>query len=625
MVNVPFDLQATLEARLRTLSSAGQTQTLVRNPRSTVVPPLESQRAGKRARDVLSNLKRDPGALLDLGPLGEGGMGIVRLATQVALDRKVAVKSLRPEHRAPRNVEALLGEAWLAGSLEHPNVVPVHDLGLDEHGVPVLIMKRIEGETWSRLLHDEGAMSKHAPDRDPLEEHLRILMQVCNAVHYAHSRGVVHRDLKPDNVMVGSFGEVYVVDWGIATAPGPSLQMAGTPVYMAPEMLGGEDAELSVRTDVYLLGAVLHEILTGKPPHDGTSSEAMVSSIVLSLPKFSDDVPPELAELARACMRRDPKDRPSSALAVRRALEDFVEHQGSLELATQSEKRLEELLALLEEEEPNVTTLFNVFSECRFGFRQALRGWEKNERARAGLDRAVRAMVRYELERGSAHAAESLLGELLAPDAELERVVRAAAAKEKDQARQLGRLQEMERNLDPRTGGGLRLSVAVAIGIVWTFSPLFGAHVAQRWPQYELVSSTPVSLLSALALLFLGHFVTEGKTPLNLQLVRIVVFAMLVQSVGIVGSYLTFGDLGPRGLTVLCAYWFVIVGMITVSLMPRIWPTAVGYFVAMFATFRWPDHRYDIIAGANGVFCLNAFFMLLGHKKEKRAAARQRA
>ncbi|HEX7605031.1 MAG TPA: hypothetical protein VF316_25615, partial [Polyangiaceae bacterium] len=140
MMDVPFDLQATLDARLRTLTLTGHVETLVKNPRSTVVPALESQRAGKRARDVLQSLRRDPGALLDLGPLGEGGMGIVRLATQVALDRKVAVKSLRPEHRAPRNVEALLGEAWLAGSLEHPNVVPVHDLGLDEHGVPVLVM-----------------------------------------------------------------------------------------------------------------------------------------------------------------------------------------------------------------------------------------------------------------------------------------------------------------------------------------------------------------------------------------------------------------------------------------------------------------------------------------------------
>ena len=547
-------------------------------------------------------------------------MGIVRLATQVALDRKVAVKSLRPEHRAPRNVEALLGEAWLAGSLEHPNVVPVHDLGLDEHGVPVLVMKRIEGETWSRLLHDEEAMAKHAPGREPLEEHLRILMQVCNAVHYAHSRAIVHRDLKPDNVMVGSFGEVYVVDWGIATAPGPSPQMAGTPVYMAPEMLGGDDAELTVRTDVYLLGAVLHEIVTGKAPHDGSSSAAMVTSVLLSNPTYPDDAPPELAELARACMRRDPKERPESALAVRRALEDFVEHQGSLELATQSEKRLEELLLLLETKEPDVTTLFNVFSECRFGFRQALRGWERNERARAGLDRAVRAMVRYELDRGSAHAAESLLGELLTPDAELDREVRAAAVKEKDQARQLDRLQQMERNLDPRTGGGLRLGVGVAIGLLWTCSPLFGGQMALRWPQYELVSSTPVSLFSAAVLLFLGHVVKEGKTPLNRQLVRIVVFAMLAQSVGILGYFLAFGDLGPRGLAALSAYWFVISGVVTVAFMPMIWPTALGYLLALVGTLRWPEYRYEIIALANATFCVNSFFMLIKYKHEGKAA-----
>jgi serine/threonine-protein kinase len=148
----------------------------------------------------------------------------------------------------------------------------VYSLSLDEAGLPVLVMKRIEGVTWGQLLRDPAAMAKHAPDRPPLDEHLRILGQVCNAVHFAHARGVVHRDLKPDNVMVGAFGEVYVVDWGIATAFGPATQLAGTPAYMAPEMLGTPGARLSAKTDVYLLGAMLFEVLVGRAPHQVTSS-----------------------------------------------------------------------------------------------------------------------------------------------------------------------------------------------------------------------------------------------------------------------------------------------------------------------------------------------------------------
>ena len=95
-------------------------------------------------------------------------------------------------------------EAWLAGGLEHPNIAPVYSVSRDAQGLPVIVMERIEGRTWSTLLRDPGAMATHAPGKAPLEVHLRILQQVCNAVHFAHARGVVHRDLKPDNVMVGS-------------------------------------------------------------------------------------------------------------------------------------------------------------------------------------------------------------------------------------------------------------------------------------------------------------------------------------------------------------------------------------------------------------------------------------
>ena len=149
--------------------------------------------------------------------------------------------------RASAHIEALLREAVITGALEHPNIVPVHMLGRDEDGHPVLVMKRIQGQLWSELL---GKAS--------LDRHLEILKDICNALHYAHSRGVVHLDLKTQNVLIGEFGEVSLLDWGIArrlSDPAPGV-MLGTPAYMASEMVSGE--KLTPLTDVYLLGSTLH-------------------------------------------------------------------------------------------------------------------------------------------------------------------------------------------------------------------------------------------------------------------------------------------------------------------------------------------------------------------------------
>ncbi|CAN5322672.1 hypothetical protein BH09MYX1_BH09MYX1_51060 [soil metagenome] len=523
-----FDLQATLDARLGTLTV--DAATIAKNPRSTLIPPLGSASVGRRALDVLRAISRDPKALQGEAILGEGGMGVVRLAVQVALDRKVAVKSLRAESSHDHAVESLLAEAWLAGSLEHPNVVPIYDLGLDENGAPFIVMKRIEGEDRLELLKNEKALAKYAPGRDPLEAHIRILVQVCNAVHFAHSRGVVHRDLKPENVMVGNFGEVYLVDWGIATKAGRVTQIAGTPAYMAPEMLGAEGDVLTARTDVYLLGAILYEIVCGRAPHQGSSVEALITSVLLSAPAFPHDGNAELVTIARACMARDPDARPESALAVRLMLEDFLEHQGSVELTESSSTKLAELEALLATKDHDIAQLFGVFAECRFGFRQALRGWSGNERAHAGLQRCVRAMVRYEIERGAGHAALTLLGDLGVRNDTLQDEVERAVANEEAKG---ARLEKLERDHDIRTGGQLRLIAGVGIGVIWTLSPFVGKYIASVHSPYESLFAVPIAALTALAAIAMSFVVRVGRTPLNRALYRIIVFSMLLQAVAL--------------------------------------------------------------------------------------------
>ena len=205
--------------------------------------------------------------------LGVGGMGEVWRAQQVPLRRTVAVKRLHPGAKNPLTIRRnLLREAWTAGRLEHPNIVPVHALGVDEDEKPLLVMKLVNGSDWRELIYCPWMMPERYQSRSPQDVHLEILMKLCDAVHFAHSRGVIHRDLKPENVMVGEFGEVYLLDWGIAVGLEDTqldgIPMArdvthptGTPGYMAPEMVYPELGPLGVHSDVYCLGSILHEIL----------------------------------------------------------------------------------------------------------------------------------------------------------------------------------------------------------------------------------------------------------------------------------------------------------------------------------------------------------------------------
>ncbi len=274
-----------------------------------------------------------------LGPvIGEGGVAVVLSARQLPLEREVALKCLRGE-RAEAGA-TLVREARLAGALEHPNIVPVHALGEGPDGAPVLVMKRVEGAPWSALLADPGHPLWAAVGAATLAHHLSIFLHVCRAVHFAHDRGVVHLDLKPENVMVGAYGEVYVVDWGLARRLPPGVDGVehggaplGTPGYMAPEMPGG-GGRLGRSTDVYLLGAVLHRMLTGAPRHAGATLRARLESAHRSAPfTFPADVPAPLAALANAATAADPAARPPSVDALRRAVEDFLAHRTSMDLA----------------------------------------------------------------------------------------------------------------------------------------------------------------------------------------------------------------------------------------------------------------------------------------------------
>ncbi len=611
----------TIRARVQTMSSLAET--IVKNPRPTLVPTSDAvPHSGKSALEALKKIKRDPASLSVHETLGQGGMGIVHVGHQVTLDRRVAVKTLRREHMCDENIESLLGEAWLAGSLEHPNVVPIYDLGLDENGAPLLVMKRIDGDTWSDLLFDPKKLDKHTHGGDALEFNLRVLVQVCNAIHFAHSRRVIHRDLKPDNVMIGDFGEVYVLDWGVATRPGPAKQIAGTMVYMAPEMLGGL-GDIDARTDVYLLGAVLYEIVTGKPPHEGESMQAMIASVIVSSPSVPKEVPSELAEIITSCMTRDPEERPASALEVRRAVELFLEHRGAMVLAAQAEQRLEELEKILASEgDVEIERAYNVFGECRFGFRQALRAWKDADVARAGLRRAIAAMIRFEADHGDARAAALLLAELDEKHLELEAVVAAAKKRAEEEAEKIEKLRDLERDNDPREGRQARFVGGILFGLIWTILPFFAPSAVARWPSYEGFISVPFSLLT-LVIIVAGYRLWKNQTRINRQLMASFAFAVAMQPLMLLGLRVGAHVEGPAVVNVLMLYWALVMGMICASIERRLLPLPVAYALGFFFARAYPDYRYDAVAVAN-MIAVATVAIIWSRRATERAIAREK-
>jgi len=416
--------------------------------------------------------------------LGRGGMGCVHLARQTVFDRTVAVKRVRPDRLCDAAVRALLDEARLASALDHPNIVPVHLLGQSEGGEPVLVMKRVEGTVWRDLAAEPAG---DAATGDRLGRHLEILRQVCNAVEFAHRHGVVHRDIKLENVMVGDLGEVYLLDWGVAQrldAP-PPAELAGTPSHMAPEMVPGV-GPVTARTDVYLLGATLHELLTGRTRHEGPTIWAVLGSAARSEPfAYEPSVPEELAAIANRATARDPAQRFPSALAFGEALDEFQRHRGSLDLSTEADRLLGELRATLAQITTNrdaetLARARRTSMECSYGYRQALRAWPENPHAEGGLRACVEATVALELAERNAPGAELLLAGLRAPSAalvaDLERLKLALA----EEALAPAKLARIERDhdvfLDGETGGASPAIFSLVLGL----SCIVASHLGLR-------------------------------------------------------------------------------------------------------------------------------------------------
>ncbi len=278
--------------------------------------------------------------------IGKGGMGEVMAARDEQVGRDVAIKRMRAANPSERAIQRFLREASVQGRLEHPAIVPVHEIARDADDLPFFVMKKISGQSLAHLLVDRTPAT--------VQRMLRGFADVCLAIEFAHSHGVVHRDLKPDNVMLGEFGEVYVVDWGVAKIFGEDDDFAdldsssgehatgtgvaiGTPGYMSPEQVRGQ--EIDGRADVYTLGCLLFEILCGEPLHP-RGSHGMQSALEgpdarPSLRRGGKEVPPELDALCVHATHLVREDRVQTARELGERVQRYLDGDRDLALRRQ--------------------------------------------------------------------------------------------------------------------------------------------------------------------------------------------------------------------------------------------------------------------------------------------------
>ncbi|MCK6491341.1 MAG: protein kinase, partial [Planctomycetes bacterium] len=389
-------------------SGEGTTQLATQDPSVATADPGDPAAAPRppagvelRPRSVAASGPAQDNDYLVGEVIGQGGMGLVRRGLQTSLGRPVALKTLRLERTAtPAAWSRFLTEAAVTAHLDHPGIIPVYDLGVDGEGRPFYVMPLIDGQPWGRSI---GTV--------PLAFDLEVLLAVADAIAYAHSKGVVHRDLKPDNVMLGQFGQVLVVDWGLAVAlapgvpapaPGAGGARAGTPAWMAPESARGDWRRLGRATDVYQLGALLHRILTGVPPHAGADARAQLAEAAANRIQGRAEGP--LAALAVRAMADDPADRFADAAQFRTALAEWQDHHESIALARAAGEQLERAQAAA-----GYTAAAHACSGAARGFAAAMRLWPGNAVAEVSLAAARLAWARLALAEGDLDLAESLL------------------------------------------------------------------------------------------------------------------------------------------------------------------------------------------------------------------------
>ena len=263
-----------------------------------------------------------------LEEVGRGGQGVVFRARQKSLNRTVALKVINlGQWASEARVKRFRREALSAASLNHPRIVPIYEVG--EH----------DGACYFGMGFIEGGQLDEAAKRAPMSirQSAELIAKVARTVHYAHKHGILHRDIKPGNILLDQQGEPYLTDFGLArlveseSTVTCTLEVLGTPSYMAPEQAAGNNAQLTSATDVYGLGAVLYQLLTGHPPFAGGTTYETIKLLLDTEPRrprlLNAKIDRELSTICLRCLEKDPKRRYSSALALAEDLEHWLKHE----------------------------------------------------------------------------------------------------------------------------------------------------------------------------------------------------------------------------------------------------------------------------------------------------------
>ncbi|MFN0248314.1 MAG: serine/threonine-protein kinase [Kofleriaceae bacterium] len=327
-------------AMQRTIDARATAPTLADSSSPSTDTP-SSPNTDSRSQSAVTTARYELGEVI-----GRGGMGEVVTARDDQIGRTVAIKRMRGD-ASPGAIARFVHEAQIQGRLDHPAIVPVHELGHDMRGRPYFVMKQLAGATLSTVIGKLADGDPATAKAFPRTRLLRAFAEVCLAIEFAHHRNVIHRDLKPANVMLGDYGEVYVLDWGIArvlgerTAPSeeeahdaaPGMTAAGavlgTPGYMAPEQIRG--GSVDGRADVYALGCVLFELLANAPLHP-SGSAGLASALAGKVDARGAGVDPELDAIVVAATTADPNARIASARELGDRVQRFLDGDRDLAL-----------------------------------------------------------------------------------------------------------------------------------------------------------------------------------------------------------------------------------------------------------------------------------------------------
>ena len=351
--------------------------------------------------------------------LGKGGMGVVTTGLQTYPNRSVAIKKiLRPSETYRR---MLLQEAQIMGQLEHPNIVAVHQILRDEDGELMVVMKEIKGSTLQEVLDKEYTSG----DPRHLVSLLPILIQVCFALEYSHSQSIVHRDIKCENIMIGDFNEVLLMDWGLAfnkdTLKGTQVGVVGTPSYLAPEMLSGKPKDFDIRSDTYLLGATLHHILMKEARHSRpTVVEALTAAQASEPFKYPHYIPSIFGKIANKACHKDPDERYQTVGCFRQALEDAVQHWEAIKILQTAAKDTHPLVQSIKDQD-ELSKVQGEFIQVRSLIETAMKMWPENPNVSSQLDSVLHHMVNYHIGRSEYLIADSLFAEISVPSEDLKK------------------------------------------------------------------------------------------------------------------------------------------------------------------------------------------------------------